>query len=143
MLGDQKIVVVGLKRLPAGGAIFGGVNLVARTGQRLGVQPAKIAVFIHHENPVAKFVRHRTDAPAGSPACNSSLSFIAMEIIMRKIFRRYGVFTPYGISPFTAANHQPMAGSANLAADRHASWASVCVHIQDQLVFISFGKYIW
>jgi hypothetical protein len=52
VLGDQKIVAIGLKRLPAGGAKLGAVNVVAGPSQRIGVQQAKVAVFINHENAV-------------------------------------------------------------------------------------------
>lgn len=43
---------VGLKRLAADCAIFGDIDVVAGTSQRIGVQQAKAAVFINHEYPL-------------------------------------------------------------------------------------------
>ena len=57
VLGDQNIVAAGLKRLPPGCAIFGDLNVVTGTSQRIGVQPAEVAVFINRENPVGGIPR--------------------------------------------------------------------------------------
>ena len=50
VVGDQKIVAVGIECLPGGGAIFGGVHRVAGVNQHFGAELAEIRLIIHHEN---------------------------------------------------------------------------------------------
>ncbi len=52
MVGYQKIIIVGIKRLPSDGAVFGGVHVVTRTCQCFGVESADVTIVIYYENTV-------------------------------------------------------------------------------------------
>src|ERR1035438_6889397 len=52
VIGDDEVIPVRLKRVPAGGAIFGGFNIVARARQYIEAELADVTVVIDHENAV-------------------------------------------------------------------------------------------
>src|SRR6185369_15575227 len=50
VVGDQQIVAGATNRLPAGGAILGGVDLVTVGGKQFGGEPSDVGVIVDNQN---------------------------------------------------------------------------------------------